>query len=61
MDGSCACGRRPEGAWALGCLGCGAPCCPACAVSLESVAYCGACARRLLGGPVAAAHAFDLL
>jgi hypothetical protein len=35
----------------FGCLECGAPCCPACAVSLESVAYCRPCATALLGGP----------
>jgi hypothetical protein len=33
----------------FGCLECGAPCCPACAIPLESVAYCGRCAATLLG------------
>ena len=33
----------------FGCLDCGAPCCPACAVPLESVAYCRRCATELLG------------
>ncbi|MGH7354283.1 MAG: hypothetical protein ACRELS_06840 [Candidatus Rokuibacteriota bacterium] len=43
----------------FGCLECGAACCPACAIQLESTAYCGACARSLLdattvraGGPL---------
>jgi hypothetical protein len=43
----------------FGCLECGAACCPACAIHLESAAYCGACARSLLdvtavraGGPL---------
>ncbi len=47
MPGQCAChdaSRRP----ALGCLECGAACCPACAIHLESVAYCARCARALL-------------
>jgi hypothetical protein len=60
MDQRCPCGC-PEGWWALGCLGCGAACCPACAVPLEAVAYCRTCARRLLGAPAAAAYAFDLV
>jgi len=33
----------------FGCLDCGAPCCSACAVALESVAYCRRCATELLG------------
>ena len=33
----------------FGCLDCGAPCCSACAVPLESVAYCRRCATELLG------------
>ena len=44
---------------AFGCLECGAACCPACVIPLESAAYCGACARSLLdattvraGGPL---------
>lgn len=32
----------------LGCLGCGASCCAACAIHLESVTYCASCARSLL-------------
>jgi hypothetical protein len=35
----------------FGCLECGAACCAACAIPLESVAYCGRCAAALLGVP----------
>jgi hypothetical protein len=33
----------------FGCLECGASCCAACAIALESVAYCRGCAVALLG------------
>lgn len=35
----------------FGCLECGAACCTACAIALESVAYCAHCAATLLGTP----------
>jgi len=48
-------------AYELGCIDCGAACCPSCAVPLESVTYCRSCARSLLGaGMVQPAGAFDL-
>jgi hypothetical protein len=40
-----AAGRTPT----LGCQDCGASCCAACVIHLESVTYCTACARTLLG------------
>jgi hypothetical protein len=50
MAGSCGCGTEVRYAFHhLGCIECGAPCCPSCAVSLESVSYCRACAGSLLG------------
>ena len=36
----------------FGCLECGAPCCSACAINLESVAYCLGCATALLDASV---------
>jgi hypothetical protein len=45
----------------LGCLECGAPCCPSCAISLESATYCRTCAAQLLGTvTVRAGSTFDL-
>lgn len=32
----------------LGCVDCGRPCCPVCAYTLESVAYCAFCAAAFL-------------
>jgi hypothetical protein len=52
MERRCSCGhlvQRPTEA--LGCIECGRTCCPACAVPLESVAYCALCASELLGIP----------
>jgi hypothetical protein len=50
MGGSCGCGNEVHFAFHhLACLDCGVGCCPACAVHLESVTYCGGCARSLLG------------
>lgn len=47
MDRHCRCGD--DGALAtLGCLDCGAVCCPACVIQLESTAYCARCASALL-------------
>jgi hypothetical protein len=52
MERQCLCGHpihRPTDA--LGCIACGRACCPACAVPLESVAYCAGCASGLLEVP----------
>jgi hypothetical protein len=54
MDTRCGCGEG-AGPYDLGCLECGAGCCPACAVSLESTTYCLRCAMTLLGAVPAAA------
>jgi len=35
----------------LGCIECGADCCPACAVPLESTTYCARCAESILEVP----------
>lgn len=59
MPGQCGCGTAVRDVFpSLGCLECGASCCPACAISLESATYCSACAGALLesatvrpGGP----------
>jgi hypothetical protein len=46
----CRCGVTvPDGGQRFGCLECSAPCCEACAVHLEAVAYCRYCATTLLG------------
>jgi uncharacterized protein (UPF0212 family) len=56
---TCAC--RAEHRYQLGCIDCGAACCPACAVHVESVSYCQACAGTLLGTPVVrTSNLFDL-
>lgn len=62
MSGRCRCGAELSRAFPhLGCLACEAACCPACAVHLESVTYCRACAGALLGtSRVRAAGAFSL-
>ena len=44
---ACHCAIDAEAAH-FGCLECGAPCCSACAITLESVAYCRECATTLL-------------
>ena len=44
----CDCGSEASGAFELGCVQCGAECCPACAIHLESTPYCERCARSLL-------------
>ena len=36
----------------FGCLECGGPCCAACAITVESVAYCRGCAAALLDANV---------
>jgi hypothetical protein len=49
MPGQCGCGTEIRNAFhSFGCLECGAPCCPSCAISLESTTYCPACAGALL-------------
>lgn len=50
VNARCRCGvDAARGSHRLGCLECGAPCCVACAITLESVAYCRYCAATLLG------------
>lgn len=50
MGGSCDCGTTVQYTFHhLGCIECGAPCCPSCAVPLESASYCRGCAGSLLG------------
>jgi len=62
MPGQCRCGTEVRNAFhSFGCLECGAPCCPSCAISLESATYCTACAAELLGTrSVRASVPFDL-
>jgi len=36
----------------FGCIECGGPCCAACAITVESVAYCWGCAAALLDAAV---------
>ncbi len=45
---ACRCAGQTPAAQ-FGCLDCGAACCSACAIPLESVAYCRRCAMALLG------------
>jgi hypothetical protein len=63
MNGRCSC--EAEGGprfLDLGCLDCGAACCPACAIHLESAVYCRRCAGVLLeAGPVRAGGPYRLL
>jgi hypothetical protein len=59
MATTCECGTH--GATQLGCLECGATCCPTCAIQLESATYCRWCAGSLLGvADVRSAGPFDL-
>jgi hypothetical protein len=45
----CDCGGRIDHAFhRLGCVECGQPCCPSCAIALESATYCRDCAGDLL-------------
>jgi hypothetical protein len=49
MEARCRCGTEVQYSFHhFGCIQCGAPCCPTCSLELESVAYCGSCARALL-------------
>jgi hypothetical protein len=61
MSRRCGCGNPVDfGFQSLGCLECGAGCCPACAISVESVTYCRGCADTLLGVRAASPGVFDL-
>ncbi len=62
MGGRCRCGSQISHAFhELGCIECGGPVCPACAVPLESATYCQGCAGSLLGAAtVRAGGTFDL-
>lgn len=61
MNGRCRCGHEVASEALFGCFECGTTCCRACAIHLESVTYCRACAGSLLETPaVHAADAFEL-
>ena len=52
MGDRCGCGTKVRfGFERLGCIECGAACCPGCSYQLESAHYCGGCAERLLELP----------
>ena len=49
MGATCRCGTEVRFTFDhLGCIACGAACCPACSYELESTAYCANCAETLL-------------
>jgi hypothetical protein len=53
----CRCGHEVQFAFHhLGCIQCGAACCPQCSWELESVRYCPRCAETLLEVPWSAAR-----
>lgn len=56
----CRCGAESS-VHRFGCLECGARCCPACAITLESAAYCHRCASALLGHEVEKPGPFEVL
>jgi hypothetical protein len=62
MSGQCSCGTEVRNAFhRFACLECGGPCCPSCAISLESATYCPACAGALLeSATVRPGRPFDL-
>lgn len=62
MGASCQCGTEVVFPFhRLACLECGAPCCPTCAIQLESATYCGSCAGSLLGmAAIRSGGPFDL-
>lgn len=62
MERRCLCGNPVRHAFDdLACLDCGAACCPACAIHLESAVYCRRCAGALLdAGTVRAGGPFGL-
>ncbi|HKZ04346.1 MAG TPA: hypothetical protein VJU81_02655 [Methylomirabilota bacterium] len=52
MSARCCCGSDVQHHFEhLGCIQCGAACCPACSYELESAYYCGACAEQILELP----------
>jgi hypothetical protein len=52
MGARCQCGSDVQFHFDhLGCIQCGAPCCPACSYELESASYCRTCAERILEVP----------
>jgi hypothetical protein len=56
MAGRCRCGTEVKFSFNhLGCIECGAACCPACSYQLESTTYCSTCAETLLELPWAPA------
>lgn len=56
MEARCRCGTEFRFSFdQLGCIECGAPCCPVCSYQLESANYCSGCAEALLELPWAAA------
>jgi hypothetical protein len=57
-----ACGRRVEHSFQqLGCVECGQPCCPTCAISLESATYCRDCAGAVLDAIRRARAPFEIV
>ncbi len=61
MAGRCHCGSESDRHYELGCVECGAGCCPDCAIYLESASYCRRCAQSLLDAPaVAVGGTFDV-
>jgi hypothetical protein len=55
MGARCRCGTEVQHSFDhLGCIQCGAACCPACSFELESANYCSGCAAALLDLPWAA-------
>jgi len=52
MSTRCHCGSDVQNQFDhLGCIQCGAACCPTCSSQLESATYCGACAESILEVP----------
>lgn len=52
MGAHCRCGTEVQFAFNhLGCIACGAACCPVCSYEIESANYCPACAETLLDLP----------
>jgi hypothetical protein len=52
MTARCSCGSDVRHYFDhLGCIQCGAACCPVCSYELESAYYCGSCAESILEVP----------
>ena len=52
MNARCRCGNLlTHSFYQMGCIECGAACCPACAVLIESATYCARCAEAILEAP----------